>query len=171
MIVRPHFPGVGSHWLSVTLTAVLILALAAWLLKALNEAQEMAEKTLVEVTVRNMRVGMQLAMGEAMMHGRVAQISGWGGANPSQWLGAAPEGYLGECSSDEADLLPSGRWCFDRERRELVYSPRNASHLRMLSESESKRLKWRVVATAVSEGDGQIGLRVENITPYEWFLD
>jgi len=153
------------------LTGVLIVGFVYWLLEALNEAQEMAEKAIVEVTIRNVRVGMQLAIGEAMLHGRESQISGWVGANPLRWLGAAPDGYVGKCDPGNAGRPSPGHWCFDSERRELVYSPRSASHLRLLSGSKPKILRWRVVATGGPHDNGQIGLRVENVTPYEWFLN
>ncbi len=165
-----RFGNIGSRWLPVTLTAVMILSLVVWLLRALHEAQEMAEKTVIEVTVRNMRIGMQLAMGEAMMHGREAEIRNWAGSNPLQWLGVVPEGYRGECTAAESDALPAGGWCFDRQRRELAYAPRNATHLKLRSGSDLPHLRWRVVAVAPQE-NGQTGLRVENVTPYEWFLE
>lgn len=164
----------SSHWLPVTLSVCLILALIAWLLSSLSNVQEMAEKTVVEVTERSMRNGLQLAMGEALLHGQQAEIVHWGGGNPVRWLENVPKGYKGECSAEETLALPKGSWCFDREGRELVYVPQNHDHLQITGGATGgiPRLRWRVVVTAASPaGSGQVSLRVEKVTPYKWDLN
>ncbi len=157
----------GSRWLAHAVTIVAILLLAGWLLAALQEAEERAEKLMVELTWRNMRLGLRIATGEALMSGRDGGIAGWEGSNPVRWLGAEPGGYRGECGAGE---LPTGAWCFDSERRELVYHPRNDRHLRIEGEAgREKLLRWRVVAAAQEpERPGPPGLRVESVTSYSW---
>lgn len=154
---------------------LMAVVLSLWLLAALQEAQERAERLAVELTLRNIRTGMQLAMGEALMHQRESDIANWVGSNPVRWLGSPPEGYLGECSVIEARALPVGAWCFERERRELAYRPRNADHLSISAMADGRpleQLRWHVVRTAERNASGGfVGLRVENITPYKWFLD
>lgn len=163
-----------SRWFQGCVYLLLAAVLGAWLLVALNEAQERAEKLTVELTMRNVRTGMQLAMGEALMHRRESDIAGWVGSNPVRWLGSPPEGYRGECSAADARNLPAGAWCFERESRQLAYRPRNTAHLRLLSSDDGRTeglLRWRV--GSASEGTakgGFVGLRVEIVTPYEWFL-
>lgn len=165
----------GSRWLSSAVALVVIGGAALALLAALEEVEERSEKLLVELTVRNMRTGMQIAMGDAITHGRDGEIATWRGANPIRWLGATPDGYIGDCSGREAEGLADGRWCFDRDHRELVYQPRRHAHLRLegrAGDGERKQLRWRVAAPA--EGSihgGLVGLRMENVTPYGWFLD
>ena len=164
-----------SHWLQGSICLLLVVFVGAWLLAALGEAQERAEKLAVELTVRNFRTGMQLAMGEALMQHRESEIAGWVGSNPVRWLGAPPDGYRGECSAQEARALPGGAWCFELQGHELLYRPRNAGHLRILAGAEgrddSRLLRWRVgrASEGVAAG-GFVGLRVEIVTPYEWFL-
>lgn len=164
-----------SAWFQGAIYLLLAVLLGARLLVALNEAQERAEKLAVELTVRNMRTGMQLAMGEALMHRREGEIASWVGSNPVRWLGAPPDGYLGECSGAEARALPVGRWCFDRERHELVYRPRNADHLRIFSQIDGRQaehLRWRVAGSPDKNfRGGFIGLHVEIVTLHKWFLD
>lgn len=163
-----------SHWFQGSVYLLLVAFLAAWLLAALDEAEERAERLAVELTIRNIRTGMQLAMGEAMMHQRESEIASWVGSNPVRWLGAPPDGYRGECTAAEADALPAGGWCFEREHRELVYRPRNVGHLRILEAADGRverLLRWRVGRAVESlAAGGFVGLRVEIVTPYEWFL-
>lgn len=165
----------ASTWLQGSVFLLLCLLLGSWLLGALHEAQERGEKQAVELAVRNMRTGMQLAMGEALMHGREGEIASWLGSDPVRWLGRQPDGYRGECSVQEADNLPAGAWCFDRERRELAYRPRNADRLQILTTADgrqSKQLRWRVARAPESAASGGfVGLRVEIVTPYKWLLD
>lgn len=162
---------IGSRWLPVTVTVGIAVVLLVGLLEALNDAQESAERTVVEVTTRNMRNGLQLAMAEARLHGREHEIPTWIGENPVRWLGGNPSGYVGECAGSTAPM--AGHWCFDRARGELAYSPRNRAHLKLgdgVVTEGSKVLRWHVVATA-PVGNAPIGLRVENVTPYAWVFE
>jgi hypothetical protein len=162
----------ASRWLSFVVAILIIAALIATLLMALAEAQERSEKLIVEVTYRNMRTGLQLAMGQAMMRGNDHEIAEWVGSNPLRWLGREPEGYLGECDSRGTQALAEGAWCFDRERRELVYRPRHTRHLRLPGESEGKKiLRWRVMAAQPQSAGVSAGLRVEYVTAVEWVLN
>lgn len=162
---------IGSRWLPVTVTVGIATVLLVWLLEALNDAQELAERTVVEVTARNMRNGLQLATAEARLHGREHEIPTWVGENPVRWLGGNPSGYMGDCAGS---AVPSaGHWCFDRARGELVYLPINRERLRLRNADVtegSKVLRWHVVATA-PVGNAPVGLRVENVTPYTWVFD
>lgn len=165
----------ASHWFQGGVFLLGCAVIGSWLLAALNDAQERGEKQAIEVTVRNMRTGMQLAMGEALMHQREGEIASWVGSDPVRWLGAKPAGYVGDCSAKEASDLPPGTWCFDRERCELVYRPRNASHLHVQDAGGARppgQLRWRVARAPESLASGGfVGLRVELVTLYKWFLD
>ena len=104
---------------------VVVGLIAVGLISALGDATEQAERQIVELTIRNMRTGMQRAMGEALMHQREGEMASWAGSNPVRWLDSPPAGYRGECSTAESRALSGGEWCFERGRRELVYRPRN----------------------------------------------
>ena len=109
----------ASRWFQGAVLFVMLGALALGLLWALADAKERAEKLVVELTVRNMRSGMQLAMGEALMQQRANEIATWVGNNPVLWLGSPPDGYRGECSAAESRDLDGGAWCFERDSRQL----------------------------------------------------
>ena len=165
----------SSHWFQWATLFVVIGLFAIGILSALNDAWERAERQVVELTVRNMRTGMQLAMGEAMMRQRESEIASWAGSNPVRWLNSPPGGYRGECSAAESRDLPGGTWCFERERRQLLYRPRRADHLRALPGSnggECGQLSWRVTRLPESAaGGGLVGLRLEAVSLCQWALE
>lgn len=154
----------ASRWLPLGVSAVVISLLALWLLAALEETEERAEALMVELIHRNMRTGLALAMGEALLQGREAQIVSWAGANPVRWLGHEPQGYRGECDRP-AQELGEGEWCFDRVRRELAYRPRHDIRRGPGQGAGGKDiLRWRVVATQPARSGLDAGLRVEYVT-------
>jgi hypothetical protein len=159
----------ARRWLPFAVALSSILLLAAFLLDALAEAEERSEKLMVELTFRNMRTGLQLAKGEAMLRGRRQDIQSWAGANPVRWLDGPPPGYRGDCGSP-AHELAEGEWCFDDTLRELAYRPRHAPHLRLTqSEGEPKQLRWRVIATPAAGETRDV--YVEYVTAFTWFLE
>lgn len=154
----------ASRWLPLGVSAVVIALLALWLLAALEEAEARAEKLMVELIYRNMRTGLALAMGEALLHGREAEIASWVGTNPVRWLGHEPQGYRGECDRP-AQELGEGEWCFDRVRRELTYRPRHDIGDGLgQGAGEKGILRWRVAATQPARSGLEAGLRVEYVT-------
>lgn len=165
----------ASHWMQGAVVFVVLGSVAMGLLWALGDMKERAEKQVVDLTIRNMRTGMQLAMGEALMQQREREIATWAGGNPVNWLGTPPGGYRGECSVEESRSLSGGEWCFERASRELVYRPSRVDHLRALLEvgaSQCDQLRWRVarVPEKVSSG-GFVGLQIEPASACQWIMD
>lgn len=162
-------PWTGSRWLPLSVSAVVIALLAGFLLMALADMEERAEAMLVALTVRNLRTGLTVAKGEALLAGEERAMAQWAGRNPIEWLAAPPAGYEGECRA--AASPAAGGWCFDSTRRELRYRPRNAAHLALDSGARPEHLKWRVVVRASDADRQQIAVDVENLTPYRWGID
>ena len=174
---EPRSPGyyMDSRWLQAAVLFVLIGLLVMGLLWALSDAKARAEKQMLELVVRNMRTGMQLAMGEALIGQREGEIASWAGENPIRWLDQPPREYLGECSEEERKNLSGGQWCFEREMRDLVYRPHSGDRLQSSNEQDRRRcneLTWRVsrVPEALSRG-GFVGLRIESTSPCQWVLE
>jgi len=164
-----------------------------WLLESLRDAQELAERAVVETTVRNMRTGLMLAAGSAAIAGRDSDLRQWEGQNPIRWLAPAsqdyldnrpvdaawlaanssglPAGYQGNCQSGRGELA-KGSWCYDQASKELVYRPRHSRYLRVQgwpATEGDKVLRWKVVLPAdAKKTRGFIGVRVEEVTPYVW---
>ena len=166
----------SSHWLQWALVSAFLGVLAWFLLDALDSMQERAERQGVELTVRNMRTGMQLAMAEALMHQRTAEIATWAGSNPLRWLGGTPKGYRGECVDTGPESLSGGEWCFSKNLRQLFYRPTRPEHLRPVTGNDWREcsvLSWHVVRLqegAVVDG-GFPGLRLEPASGCHWILE
>lgn len=176
----PHEPRslgyyAASHWMQGAVVLVVLGSLAMGLLRALGEMKERAEKQVVDLTIRNMRTGMQLAMGEALMQQRERDIASWVGGNPVAWLGAPPGGYRGECSEGESRGLSGGEWCFERDSRELVFRPSRLDHLRSSPDvkiGQCDQLRWRVARVSENmASSGFVGLRLEPASGCQWALD
>jgi len=135
--------------------------------------QEVAEKTAVETTVLNMRTGLRYKMTELMLHGRVPEISRLAGENPVKWLASAPSGYLGACRGVKLDAISPGSWCFDEERRELLYRINRSSHF-VPGPSGEKGLRFRIVGAGKSPSapvTSQVveGVKLVLVEEYRWF--
>jgi len=148
---------------------VIIAVVAAFLLDALYYAQEQAERTVMEATVRNMDSGLKIEVATRVMRGQEASIRQLVGANPVQWLEKPPDGYAGICRQE---LTPGG-WCFDAATHEIVYRPRVDRHLEYL-ESGRPGLRWRVGSTAEiaarQSGHNATGgaIRLNSTTSFAW---
>lgn len=171
---KPGFLGyyAGAHWFHGTVALVLICLFSLWLVFALLDAEEAAEKMVVEGTVRNMRVGLNLAMREAIIAGRDSEISGWAGSNPLRWLGTSPGGDLGDCPAVGHQALPEAAWCFDRAAGQLLYRPRHGRYLQMAAGADAEKvLRWRVVRQNRATDGRFVGVSVELVTPYRWVVE
>lgn len=167
---KPHLAYyTGSRWANFAVAVLAIAVLSLWLAAGLRETEERTEKLLVELAERRMRMGLQLAIGNAMIHGRTHELRGWPGSNPARWLDGELRGYAGNCTAERG--LAEGGWCFDELRGELHYRPRLNQHLRLKNGDAVSLLRWKVVAENATANDGMLGLRVENLTPYEWFAE
>lgn len=69
------------------------LLLLCWWRKRWRDLQEEVEKTQVELNVRQMRSGLQWAMGEALLQGKTAEIASWVGSNSMRWLDYSMEDW------------------------------------------------------------------------------
>ena len=169
---EPRHPDyyVGKNWFQWAVLLVILGLLAIGLISALNDVKDEAERQMVDLTMRNMRTGMQLAMGEALMHQREVEIGTWAGANPVRWLGSSPTGYRGNCSALESQALSGGEWCFVSELSELVYQPLRVASLQADgAQHRCRDLRSRVMrAPGAVERDGFSGLGTEAASDCRW---
>lgn len=144
--------GGGKYEFLVLLT--MIGALAAVLLDRLLEVEREAERTEVGLTVRNMRVGLTLAVGERLMQGREDRLGELLDADPTAFLGQMPRGR------GDGGTGP-GAWRFDRGTRILAYRPRQPEAFGGRSE-----LCWRISAFGPIHGR-IVGIALENLSNCE----
>ena len=165
----------ASHWLQSAVVLVLLGTMALFLLSAIMNVKEMAEKQEVELIIQNMRTGLQWAMAEVLMQQRGVDVIAWEDSNPVRWLSGAPRNYRGECSRGEVENLVAGEWCFEMEDRELVYRPVHAEHLVLVLPAEKApcaALRWRVIRTRGGVSDGGFsGVRLEYASACRWVLE
>lgn len=154
--------------LELAVTLVVIVILAGVLLRALLRYEELAEKTAMELTVRNLRSGLQWRIADALLHPGSAQLGALAGANPVSWLQRPPEGYLGEHAGTPSAAARGG-WYFDTRTRELAYRP--ALHFAFEAEPGAPvEIRWQV--RALDPGDGgrpAQGFALVATTRYKWF--
>ena len=131
----------------------VIVALVAALGYGLNEALATLEEARVDIVVRNMRSGLQVAIGERLMRGQDNRLGELLAANPLKFLAELPEAYVGETARQDG----AGTWRFDPESRSVEYRPRHPGAF------EGRReLRWRVLAVGTAAGR-PVGLRLEAI--------
>lgn len=114
-----------------------------------------AERTEVSLTIRNIQVGLRLAVGERLMRGQEDRLVELLDANPVSFLGRLPRGYAEELSGS-ADS--TGTWHFDRATRILAYRPRLPEAFDGQTE-----LRWKM-ASQGTIGGRIAGIRLESLT-------
>lgn len=141
--------GAGKFEFAIVVAVFGILAAA--LLVRLNEIEAEAERTEVDLTVRNIRVGIQLAIGERIMRGEEESLDEITGASPLDFLGHKPRGY-----GDGRVAEVPGQWAYDPVRRELSYMPRSPSAF-----NGAYELRWRYLARTNPAGKASGAALVE----------
>jgi type II secretory pathway pseudopilin PulG len=132
----------GASKFEFAVTVAILGVLATALLMRLSALQAEAERTEVDLTVRNIRVGIQLAIGERIMRGEEARIGEVAQASPVDFLGHRPRGF-----SDDSSPGAPGQWAYNPARRELGYAPRLPQAF-----ANATELRWRYVARIDSSG-------------------
>ncbi len=167
--VRGLSPFAGSRWLPLSVSLLLILVLMLVLLESLARAQAESERLMLEMTLRNINIGLQAAKGHALARGREHDIPAWAGQNPLRWLDGELRDYRGECPDGGLGLQP-GQWCFDPVGGTLVYATRSADYVRDRNGDPMPRLRWRVGVPAGTAGGsgGLLALQVEPLEPVFW---
>lgn len=161
----------GGSLLELAVMGAVIGMLATVFLNYMQRYQEVAEKTVMETTVINMRTGLKWRIAELMVQDRMRDMKDVARENPIKWLAAPPSNYLGEFDNPNAESLPRGSWYYDSGSRQLVYLPDRAQHLKP-GQDGTKTIRFRVTAKTHAGGNGAPP-RVEGVTlapviPYDW---
>ena len=111
-------------WLEIGIYAAGVgVVLAVFLERALYY-MELAERTVMEVTVSNVNSALNVRRAYDMLAGRPTNATNVVPLNPFELAGMSPANFLGETDSPSLADLERGHWVFDRTRRELIYLPR-----------------------------------------------
>ena len=103
--------------------AVAGVVLAVFLERVLYY-MELAERTVMEVTVSNVNSAVNVRRAYGMLAGPSANASAALPRNPFELAGMSPANFRGDIDSPDLATLERGQWVFDRTRRELIYLPR-----------------------------------------------
>ncbi|MCW5626960.1 MAG: hypothetical protein KIT73_19745 [Burkholderiales bacterium] len=118
----------GRIRFDVVVSLVILATLMAVLLERLLYYEEYAEKTVVDMTVTQMKVGLQWRKAEIMLGTALGQPMAGLPDNPIEWLPFRPAEYRGEFAGDAPATEGDGIWYFDTVQRDLVYRPRLSRH-------------------------------------------
>ncbi|MBX9963605.1 MAG: hypothetical protein K2Y35_11140 [Burkholderiales bacterium] len=163
-----------------TIVAMAIIAsLVAVLLERLLYYAEYAEKTVAELTITNMRTGLNLRKAEMMMASALGAPGGVLGDNPMVWLPAPTSNYTGEFAGQAPHEAGDGIWYFDRGARELAYRPNLARHFVPGPDGHTevrvkveRRRPALIAAAGASPGPNPApweGVALVLARPYRWF--
>lgn len=144
----------GASKFEFALIIALVGCVSLFLAARLKGLEEAGERMEVELTIRNMRVGLQLAIGERIMKGEEAGLQELIGANPVSFLGRTPARYR----EDDGVAAEPGDWWFDPVSRTLGYRPRQAEAFGSMA-----RLRWQVRARGWL-GGRVVGLGLESVS-------
>jgi hypothetical protein len=134
----------GVSKFEFALVVAIIGILGGLLLHRLTEVEAAAERLQVDLTVRHMRIGLALAIGERLMQGREDSLAELLERNPADFLGGAG--------------LAEG-WRYEPSALRLTYRPRQPEAF-----EGRKELQWRLIA-AGQAGGRVMGLRLVETTP------
>ena len=113
---RGAYRQTGLTWLEFSVVASVLAVLAGSLLTALLYYEELAEATVVQLTIQNIRSGLRYQIADRLVAGRTSEIGQLLGANPVSWLERPPDGYVGIVRTGSVRSLPAGSWFYDIDR-------------------------------------------------------
>lgn len=141
----------GIPYFEIVLVIILLCILGLVLANRLLYYRELAEKTVFQLTVMNMRSGLRLEKARRIVAG--LSQNDLQGSNPIFYLQPLPKSYLGERTDTEAQQAPTGSWFFVAKEGTLYYKPQMRRHLQASAAAIAVRIKT--------------DLQVD--TPYQWF--
>lgn len=107
--------------LELGISAALIAVVLAVFLDRVLYYMELAERTVVMLTVNNVNAALNVRRAYGMLAGKAVNDRR---RNPFELAGVSPANFLGEIDSPNLAALERGQWVFDRSRGELIYLPR-----------------------------------------------
>lgn len=169
----------GRIRLDTVVSVAILVTLGAVLLDRLLYYEEYTEKTVTELTITNMRTGLNLRKAEMMLASAQGGVTGILGDNPMIWLPAPTPNYSGEFAGHAPDAAGEGIWYFDRGARELAYRPNLVRHFVPSPDGQTEvrvRVERRRVAQSQAAAEAPIrnpapweGVALVLARPYRWF--
>jgi general secretion pathway protein G len=170
---EPPRGAAGLTLIELTVSILVVLALAALLLDRLLYYQEAAEKARVELEIVKLKLALQARIGALIAEHKVVNYAGLARENPVKWLDEPMPAYRGEVGPAQAQLMPGGTWYFERESAQLVYVVNNGRYFKPDSAGRKRIRLYVKLVRAHSQGAAEdtavLGLQVAPFEPYAWF--
>ena len=162
----------GVSALEFLFAVMMIGTLMFFFLQRVDYYRERAEKASMEQLARDIGSALRIRVAELMLASRWEEIARLESANPVEALELQVGNYAGAGSRAAEGSVEEGRWYFDRDTRELVYFPRQASNF-ATAPGERPRVSWHVVVIREAPRKGAppraSWARLELVKPYRWF--
>jgi hypothetical protein len=110
--------------LEVAIYAAVVGLVLTVFLERLLHYMELAERTVMEVTVSHVNSALDVRRAYEMLAARAANDPATPSRNPFELAGMSPGNFRGEMDSATLADLERGNWVFDRAQKELIYLPR-----------------------------------------------
>ena len=164
----------GFSLFEMVIVIVLLAILTGVFLQRILSLQEMTEKTVMEITVTNMRTGLRYKIAKLMIESGSQDFPPLLDENPINWLQKPPENYQGEFTSlSDKEILP-GNWYFDTGAKLLVYRLNLDNHF-VSKQKGISEIRFKVInLTKNSQRDetevkSVVGIKLNAISAGQWF--
>lgn len=155
-----------ARLLDFAVAAALIGGTSLFLLNALSRLHEEAEKTYVEISIRNLNSGLLLRQSQLMIEGRENEFRDLPAQNPVDWLPVPLDGYVLSPACGTSEAPREGQWCWSPAERRLHYRPHRTAGLKV--QGVGTLMSWRVHAPADPAAIRPGTLRIVPVQAYEW---
>lgn len=145
----------------------LLAVFGGCLLERLAVYEELAEKTMVDLTIGGIRDGIRHELIRSLLDGQDIAPVTLLERNPLHWSLRQPGGYMGEVAQWPQAPQP-GAWYFIKDVGMLVYVPRRQRHLSVISDPPT-HLSWHLVPAADTGFSRLDTVRIEAHPPFSWF--
>lgn len=154
------------NYLQSGLYVVIVGVLASILLGRLLAYAEAAEKAAMETTLAQVHQALYARVALLAMQGDYEALEALPQRNPFAGGAGLGSNYAGEFDGSPPDSSLSGIWYFDRATHELVYRPRQASHL-IVPEGGTPELRYRIELKKLSS-QTYTGVAIRPVAKYRW---
>jgi len=160
----------GYTLFELVVVVVVVSVAGAVFLDRLRLYQELAEKAVMETTVRLIKTGLQIRLAELIIENRQGEAARLEIDDPTHWLDPKPANYGGAYR----DPPRPGNWYYDAPRRQLVYVVNSGERLEIDAGATARELRFqaRLLRDRLKIGGATVysvtGVTVVPVTPFRW---
>lgn len=165
----------GFTMFELVATVCMIAILASVGNNRLRYYQELAEKSVMEMTLGAMTAGLRYRVAQILITSSVRTAGDLVRVNPVTFLQDPPKTYLGEFAAPNVKVEP-GAWYYDLARHEVVYVPVYTDNL-VIKDGSPGRLRFRIKlsydrlpdANVSNDQPMLVGAKIEPAVNFAWF--